>query len=188
VKHIKQNQVNSRGCKVKRCTSCLVDLILPDNINPCNYRNSKYLCRTCDNKREYQMDKVRRKNKKIGDTQHIQDLLTGVRKRAKKRKLDFSLRTKDIRKLLSSHCPILGIKYELNKTGLKWGNKKGQNNWATSLSVDRIDNNKGYIQGNIILVSSMANAIKNQATPDQIQEVATFYKKLYNEKGITYGE
>ena len=51
--------------------------------------------------------------------------------------------TKDIRKLLSSHCPILGIKYELNKMDLKWGNKKGQNNWANSMSVDRIDNNKG---------------------------------------------
>jgi hypothetical protein len=188
VKHIKQNQVNPRGCKVKRCTSCLVDLIHPNNISTHNIKNSTYLCRTCNNKQKYQQEKNRRKNKSFGDTSHVADILKGVRKRAKKRKLEFSLRTKDIKKLLSSNCPILGIKYELNKTGLKWGNKEGQNNWATSLSVDRIDNNKGYIQGNIILVSSMANAIKNQATPDQIQKVATFYKKLYNEKGITYGE
>jgi len=33
----------------------------------------------------------------------------------------------------------------------------------------------------------MANSIKNQATPDQIQKVATFYKKLYKERGIAYG-
>ena len=188
MKHIEKKQVNSRGCKVKRCTSCLVDLVNPDNINPCNYRNYNYICRTCDNKREYQMNKVRRKNKKIGDNTYIQDLLTGVRKRAKKRKLDFSLRAKDIKKLMSSHCPILGIKYVLNKPGLEWGLEKNQNNWATSPSIDRIDNTKGYHADNILIVCMMANSIKNQATPDQIKKVATFYEKLYNERGITYGK
>ena len=43
------------------------------------------------------------------------------------------------------------------------------------------------IKGNVIMVSHMANSIKNQATPDQIQKVATFYEKLYKEKGINYG-
>ena len=45
---------------------------------------------------------------------------------------------------------------------------------------------KGYVKDNIIIVSLMANVIKNQATPKEIQKVATFYKKLYNKKGITY--
>ena len=67
------------------------------------------------------------------------------------------------------------------------GTKKGQNNWCTSPSIDRIDNSKGYTKDNIIVVSQLANAIKNQATPNQIQKVATFYEKLYKEKGIKYG-
>ena len=187
MKQIEKNKVNSRGCKVKRCTSCLVDLIPPDNIGTYSIKNYTYLCRACNNKKKYQQEKNRRKNKKFGDTSHVTDILKGVRKRAKKRKLEFSLRTKDIRKLLSSHCPILGIKYVLNKQGLEWGSEKNQNNWATSPSIDRIDNTQGYHADNIIIICMMANSIKNQATPDQIQKVATFYKKLYNERGITYG-
>ena len=65
--------------------------------------------------------------------------------------------------------------------------KIGMDNWQNSPSLDRIDNDKGYTKGNVIMVSHMANSIKNQATPDQIQKVATFYKKLYKERGIAYG-
>ena len=180
------NRVNPKGCKVKRCVSCLVDIVYPDNINPSNYRQSKYICRTCDNKKDYQRDQRRRAKKVIGDSQHIQDLLGGIRKNAKKRNLTFSLKVKDKKPLITKRCPILNIKYELNKKDLTWGSKKGQNNWANSMSVDRIDNSRGYISGNVVLVSSLANAIKNQATPDQILKVGNFYKKLYDEKGINY--
>jgi hypothetical protein len=51
--------------------------------------------------------------------------------------------------------------------------------------MDRIDNTKGYEKGNVIIVSRLANVIKNQATPSQIKKVADFYMKLYAEKGIT---
>lgn len=179
-----KNLVNPRGCKVKRCISCLVDIVYPDNINPSNYRHSKYICRTCDNKRSYQRENRRRENKKVGSSQHISDMLDNTRKRAKKNGLTFSLRKKDIK--ITEFCPILNIKYELNKKNVKWGTKKGQNNWCTSPSIDRIDNSKGYTKDNIIVVSQLANAIKNQATPNQIQKVATFYEKLYKEKGINY--
>ena len=77
-------------------------------------------------------------------------------------------------------------KFELNKVGQAWGKGKDKNNWQTSPSLDRIVPEKGYVKDNIIIVSLMANSIKNQATPDQIQKVATFYKKLYTEKGLTY--
>ena len=177
-----KNIPNPRGCKVKRCISCLVDLVCPDNINPSNYRHSTYICRTCDNKKRNQRETIRRKNKKVGSSQHITDMIDGTRKSAKKRGLTFSLRKKDIE--ITECCPILNIKYELNKKNVKWGTKKGQNNWCTSPSIDRIDNSKGYTKDNIIIVSLMANSIKNQATPEQILKVGEFYKKLYEEKGI----
>ena len=79
------NNVNLRGCKVKRCTFCLVDIVYPDNIHPYNYKNSKYICKTCANKEDYRREKVRRKNRQIGDSQHITDMLGGIRKSAKKR-------------------------------------------------------------------------------------------------------
>ena len=73
-------------------------------------------------------------------------------------------------------------KLELNKQNQEWGSGKNKNNWQTSPSIDRIIPDDGYTKDNIIVVSLIANAIKNQATPDQIQKVATFYKKLYKER------
>jgi hypothetical protein len=39
---------------------------------------------------------------------------------------------------------------------------------------------------NVIVVSALANAIKNSATPRQILQVGNFYDKLYKEKGIQH--
>ena len=72
-------------------------------------------------------------------------------------------------------CPILGIDL-----------KHGSTDWYNSPNIDRIDNNKGYLMDNVIVVSALANAIKNAATPDQILAVGEFYKKLYEERGIKY--
>ena len=67
-------------------------------------------------------------------------------------------------------CPILGIK-------LEHGNK----DWKTSPSIDRIDNDRGYTLDNIIVVSALANSIKNCATWQQVIQVGTFYKNLEEE-------
>jgi hypothetical protein len=44
--------------------------------------------------------------------------------------------------------------------------------------MDRIDNSRGYVKGNVIIVSQLANRIKTSATPDQIITVGQFYKNL----------
>jgi len=120
-------------------------------------------------------EKYRAKYKQvIGHYVHKYNLIKAARKRAKVKGLVCDLRTKDID--VSTHCPILGIKFEI-----------GRKVWYNSPSLDRIDNTKGYTKDNVIVVSLMANSIKNQATPDQIRQVAEFYEKLYEEKGITYG-
>ena len=186
MKPTKNMNINPIGSENKRCTVCLTDLIFPINIRPSDYKNSKYICKSCKCKKEYIREKKRRATKQIGDSQHIKDLLDGVRKGAKQRSIEFNLKAEDIRPLITERCPILNIKYELNKPNKKWGKKSGQNNWTNSPSVDRIDNTKGYLKDNIIVVSMMANTIKNQATPDQILAVGKFYKKLYEEKGIKY--
>ena len=47
-----------------------------------------------------------------------------------------------------------------------------------SPSFDRIYPKKGYIKGNIVIVSNKANRIKTDATVDEIRKVADFYEKL----------
>ncbi len=68
-------------------------------------------------------------------------------------------------------CPVLGIKMEV-------GDK---NRNVNSPSIDKIIPEKGYVPGNVIIVSMKANRIKADATPDEIIKVGKFYKKLLEE-------
>ena len=98
-------------------------------------------------------------------------MLRKARNRAKKRNIYFNLTLNDFH--IGEKCPILGTPF-----------KVGLDNWQNSPSLDRIDNRRGYEKGNVIVVCTMANSIKNQATPSQIKKVADFYEKLYEEKAI----
>ena len=98
-------------------------------------------------------------------------MLRKARNRAKKRNIYFNLTLNDFH--IGEKCPILGTRF-----------KVGLDNWQNSPSLDRIDNRRGYEKGNVIVVCTMANSIKNQATPSQIKKVADFYEKLYEEKAI----
>lgn len=47
-------------------------------------------------------------------------------------------------------------------------------------SIDRIDNNKGYIKGNIIVMSRLANMMKNSANFNQLKMFSKNILKLIN--------
>lgn len=67
-----------------------------------------------------------------------------------------------------THCPVLGVE-------LTAGEQASHN---FSPTLDKIRPELGYVKGNIIVVSFLANRIKSDATPEQIMAVAKFYKKL----------
>jgi hypothetical protein len=65
-------------------------------------------------------------------------------------------------------CPVFGVELVMGA---------GRNHkWSPS--IDKIIPEKGYVKGNVIVVSHFANSIKSNATPEQIMAVAKFYKKL----------
>ena len=68
-------------------------------------------------------------------------------------------------------CPALNIE-------MKAGS---DSDWRLLPSVDRIDPSGGYIRGNVIWISWLANCIKTSATPKQIITVGEFYKQLEEE-------
>lgn len=86
-----------------------------------------------------------------------------AKQRAIKYDLEFNIEESDIH--VPSICPILEVPIE-------WG-KKGDYEYSPSL--DRIDNEKGYIKGNIMVISKRANTMKNSAT---LQELRTFCKNI----------
>lgn len=78
-----------------------------------------------------------------------------------------------------THCPALGV--ELDYTIGKGAASR------LSPSFDRIDPSRGYVVGNVIIVSNLANAIKTDATPQQIVRVGEFYKQLIGGSNDTLG-
>ena len=192
MKHIKKRKINF-GNEQKICIVCSVPLEIKEtsskkgNCYAYNYNNYTYKCNTCHNKTKREVTKRGRRNKTVGSTYHLATMQKSARARAKKNNLPWNLSRNYLREIMTDTCPILGIKFELNKKNQKWGKGKNKNNWQTSPSIDRIVPDKGYTKDNVIIVSLMANSIKNQATPYQILKVGKFYKKLYGEKGIVNG-
>ena len=65
------------------------------------------------------------------------------------------------------YCPILGIELDY------WADTRQEN----SVSFDRVDNTKGYVTGNVIIVSWRANRIKNDGTAEEHKKIYEFMQK-----------
>lgn len=86
-----------------------------------------------------------------------------ARWRARQADEPFTIERSDV--VVPELCPYLGIplfKGEGKQT-------------ANSPSIDRIDSAKGYTKGNVEVISNMANAMKYNATPEQL---VTFAKAI----------
>ena len=91
--------------------------------------------------------------------------------RAQYKRIDFSIDVSDLEPL-PEFCPALGIKLTIPE---KYPTK-------TAYSLDRIDNSKGYVKGNIVIVSFFANSIKRDALPEELKKVSEFYIRLQNDQ------
>ena len=94
-------------------------------------------------------------------------LLSGCKKRAKKKGLPFNLDLDDV--IIPEKCPVLGVKLSHNRG-------QGGPGWS-SPTVDRVVPEKGYIKGNVRVISNRANFIKTNATADELMAVAKYCKE-----------
>lgn len=96
-------------------------------------------------------------------------MLAAARARAKKKGLTFSITKDDI--LIPECCPVLGLP-------LRTGSGTSEDN---SPSLDRKDNTKGYIKGNVEVISHRANSIKNSATINEVRAILNYMEKHIDE-------
>lgn len=123
------------------------------------YRKRNKQKRSDQNKIMYQNS---RKVKFQNDPQHY--LWYVARTRSRQNGTDFSIVKEDI--IIPDKCPIL----ELILT-------KGNGYLPNAMSLDRVDNNKGYIPGNIRVISRRANLMKSNLTIDILEKLIKYIKK-----------
>jgi hypothetical protein len=86
-------------------------------------------------------------------------LIYSARARAKRKEIEFSISEEDI--TVPDVCPILGIPLVVGS---------GRQSY-NSPSIDRKNNNKGYVKGNVGVISLKANALKNDMSVEQIERL-----------------
>lgn len=98
----------------------------------------------------------------------INCLIVMAKQRAKKRGLEFSIKKENI--TIPDICPVLGIP-------LKPGSGVG-GHCDSSPTLDRVDNSKGYVVGNIRVISFRANTLKSDATIEEIEKILNYMKSV----------
>ena len=91
-------------------------------------------------------------------------LLSNAKQRAKKSNIEFTLTKNDIN--IPDTCPVFGFPLK----------REERETWMYAPSIDRIDNTKGYIKENIIIVSRRANILKKDATIEELRKLADYYE------------
>lgn len=91
-----------------------------------------------------------------------------AKRRARKNNIPFDLSSAYIYSILVDKCPVFGTPFVFH------GNKVLG---PESPSIDRIVPEKGYVEGNIVVVSLKANQIKNAYGLDDIKRVVAWMEE-----------
>lgn len=94
-----------------------------------------------------------------------------ARKRAECRGIPFDITLEYIYNLPAEVCPVFGTAFDFIGNGRIC---------PESPSLDRIHPAKGYVVGNVVVISMKANTIKQNATFEEIQKVATWLAGVSN--------
>tara|TARA_R110000851_G_C12749598_1_gene531834 strand:- start:16 stop:570 length:555 start_codon:yes stop_codon:yes gene_type:complete len=139
--------------------------------NP-DYNKGRY-----KNFKDYQAQYYQNRKNRPEYYEHVLPLtkLSNAKTRAKAQNLPFDITVQDIKDIWPKDniCPVLGIPFT-------FGVHEHKNYSACSL--DKIIPSKGYVKGNIQIVSALANQIMSSATPEQVLQVGHYFKKLIDSK------
>ena len=119
---------------------------------------------------EENKEKVRETQKTYIKNNFIKYCISDAKKRSKRKGLPFSLCEDDV--TVPEICPILLLPL-YSGVGCKHD---------FSPSLDRIDNTRGYVKGNVQILSDLANRMKSSATPEQLLLFADWVYKTYGNK------
>lgn len=89
-----------------------------------------------------------------------------ARTRAQERGVPFDLMPDDID--VPTHCPVLGLPLQVNH--------ESRGSTRSSPTLDRLVPSKGYVKGNVVVISALANRIKQDAGSEEILKVGQWLR------------
>jgi len=94
-------------------------------------------------------------------------MFQGAKQRALDSNLEFNISIEDI--FIPEECPVRKIPFSI-------GSSKRNDNTPT---LDRIDNSKGYIKGNVRVISWRANCLKKDGTLEEFKQLVNYLENEY---------
>lgn len=140
----------------------------------CCHEVSRFICKVCSGKLNEPCEHASRKNrcsKCCGAESIARNLFSRAKQRAQKKNLSFSITLQEVYDAVietKAVCPVLGTRLEMGN-GLKPEN---------IASIDKLVDSKGYVPGNFLIISLLANRIKSTGTSDQIFKVAKYVREI----------
>jgi hypothetical protein len=125
----------------KKCSGCGVDQLYTRKDHAKQSSVSDWQCKKC-----VSSAKKFSENRPVGDKQRMYNKFSNS---AKSRGIKWSLSIDEMYEVYNGYCNMTGWEISINYS-------------KQTASLDRIDNNKGYIVGNIQWVHSMVNMCKNR--------------------------
>lgn len=153
----------------KTCSKCgeLKNLVIGFFKRKAGKLGYESICKMCTNERkdawrrlDPQRHCVRHRNWRIRNAKS--SILSHIKYKCKRLNIEFSITQDDI--IIPNTCPILGISIFAG-SGVPGPN---------SPSVDRLDPFKGYVSGNVWVISHKANAMKQDATSKELLAFANW--------------
>jgi len=142
----------------KTCTTCKqvkpIDDFPPDLRQKSDGKQAK--CRACINawmREHYRKDPV-------------WSMLRRAKARSAKEGFDFNITAADIAPL-PEKCPVLGVPLRISEVPQD----------PCAYSLDRVDNTKGYVRGNVVVMSYRANRLKNDGTAEDHEAIAKWMRQ-----------
>lgn len=146
-----------------------------DKVNAINRQsNNKYRQERAAHAREYYSNNHVRILERVSSDYRSHpevNLYQAALKRAKQKGLEFNLDLGDIR--IPTVCPYLGVRLQVNS---------GHGMNPNSPTLDRIDPTKGYIKGNVEVISWRANRLKSDGTLKELWAIAERLEHLTNKE------
>jgi hypothetical protein len=171
-KATERNSLGQKWCPEHKAWTSL-DRFSVDNSRPDRVQRICKSCYSIYRGKHERLEQIRARKRRPETRTKL--LWERARYRAKAKGVPFTIRVSDI--VVPEICPILGHPLD---TDIHEGAKRGPR--YNSPSLDRIDPTKGYVPGNVQVISNQANVMKNNASPSELRRFARWILATYGQE------